>query len=137
MRMIHVDVTPVLPILDTGRSKYAMWIRLHRDDIPRTMTVDTVPGGEMVLVRLSYRGNYPKPTAWELTEKSLVYVEPKTGRIMGLDLPGRRFLDHFAAALASLRERADRLNYDKDREHYRLIMNILYHHRSDLFMPPQ
>lgn len=136
MRLITVNTSGILPMLDTGRSNFAMWVCAPIGDMPKQ--IQAFPKShETFTVKFIYPGDQSKSKNVKVSDSVVASVTTGDGRICGFDVPVRSFYADLPDILMWLKDQQQNLNSESLRLNYRAVYYLLMQHREELFLPPQ
>lgn len=134
MRLIYIDVDPILPILNTSATNFAMWVKLSWNDIPTQISV-TVTDATVVAIRLTYRSTRQAQVERKIGD--VLVLASRGRRLEGFDLPVAGFRRKLRELIDWLRDGQNTLNMESQRNNYRLVASLLQAKADTLFVPHQ
>jgi hypothetical protein len=135
MRMIHLNITSVLPIVDAVTMEYATWLRMSYNEVPTRIAVSW-PNPESVRLRFMYH-NDERVWTKSLGNDMQIHINHVNGCIGGLELPAVNFNQKLKQAITWILEDRQKLNGVAQRNNYRFIAVVLHVYQEYLFLPGQ
>ena len=133
MRVIRLDSTPILSMLSTSNTDFALWVKVSENDVPDDIQV--IPKGKLVGLKFVY-GEEGRVWTKEIG-KSRMYCMHGSNRIAGFDVPVGCFHREVQNLVMWLRQEQRNINAETVRNNYRIIASFLQMRVMDMFCPPQ
>lgn len=134
MRVIRLDSAPILSLLSTSHSDFAMWVRVGHEDVPTSLQVTPKKSS------IGLKFIYPRDTRVWTTKASgdvQMYCSNDNNKIIGFEIPGARFHKELQNLIMWLRQEQKNINFETLRNNYRIVSAFLQMKADEIFRPPQ
>src|SRR5882672_319881 len=119
MRIIHVDVSPILPTFNTATSSFATWVKIPKRLVPEELHIVST---EVIGLKFTYSEDC-KSLASAMVAGTRVHLGGAC-QLVGFDIPVHNFQSELRNLIAWLRQEGDRINVEMVRLNWQFVTAI-------------